>query len=39
MSQRFMQDSTYQSETHTDWLSERGIEHRLIKHAYRKPRR
>jgi hypothetical protein len=30
-----MQDSTYQSETHTDWLSERGIEHRLIKHAYR----
>ena len=28
-------DSAYQSQTHTDWLSERGIKNRLIKHAYR----
>ena len=28
-------DSAYQSQTHTDWLSERGIENRLIKRAYR----
>jgi IS5 family transposase len=28
-------DSAYQSQEHTDWLSERGIENRLIKPAYR----
>ena len=28
-------DSAYQSQAHTDWLSERGIENRLIKRAYR----
>ena len=28
-------DSAYQSQAHTDWLSERGIENRLIKSAYR----
>ena len=28
-------DSAYQSQENTDWLSERGIENRLIKRAYR----
>ena len=28
-------DSAYQSEMHTDWLTTRGIENRLIKRAYR----
>jgi IS5 family transposase len=28
-------DSAYQSEMHTDWLTARGIENRLIKRAYR----
>jgi IS5 family transposase len=28
-------DSAYQSESHTDWLLDRGIENRLIKRAYR----
>jgi IS5 family transposase len=28
-------DSAYQSETHTDWLTARGIENRLIKRTYR----
>jgi IS5 family transposase len=28
-------DSAYQSQAHNDWLSERGIENRLIKRAYR----
>ena len=28
-------DKPYQSEPHTDWLSERNIENRLIKYAYR----
>jgi IS5 family transposase len=27
--------SAYQSQAHTDWLSEHGIENRLIKRAYR----
>ena len=28
-------DSAYQSQAHDDWLSERGIENRIIKRAYR----